>query len=153
MARKPNRRRPRQAEAPAAVQLTGPEISVVQMLWDRGELTLSEAHETMRSGGEQIGYTTVQTRLERLVDKGVVTKSPGRPAKYSAAVSPDEVSRPLIDLLLNRITGPVPLVAHLLEDPSLSPSDLAEMKRLIAEAEHKARGHSSDGPPPSDKEP
>ena len=39
-----------------------------------------------------LGYTTVQTRLNRLVAKGVVARSNDRPARYRAAVRPDEVS-------------------------------------------------------------
>ena len=115
------------------------EISILRLLWDLGGSTLSEAHAEMQRRGETIGYTTVQTRLDRLVTKGVVAKSSDRPAKYEAAVKPDEVSGPLLDLLLERVSGAVPLFAQLIQDPALTREDLAEMKRLIAEAE-KARG-------------
>ena len=116
-------------------RLTGGEMSIVRMLWERGAVTLSQAHRAMRAGGEKIGYTTVQTRLERLVAKGLVAKSDSRPAEYQAAVSPEEVSGPLLDLLLERVSGPVPLMAHLLQDPSLTERDFDAMKRLIAQAE------------------
>ena len=53
------------------------------------------------------------------------------PPPYRAAISPDDVSTPFLDLLLERVTGPVPLVAHLVQDPSLTPEDLDEMQRLI----------------------
>lgn len=120
-------------------RLSAAEISVLRMLWDEGSLTLSEAHTGMCRRGARIGYTTVQTRLERLVEKGVVAKTADRPAKYQAAVSPDEVSGPLLDLLLERVSGAVPLFAQLIQDPTLTREDLAEMKRLIAEAE-RSRG-------------
>jgi len=115
-------------------QLTGGEISMLEVLWEAGEATLADAHGAMQDRGETVGYTTVQTRLERLVEKGVVAKSRTRPAKYRAAISPDDVSTPFLDLLLERVTGPVPLVAHLVQDPSLTPEDLDEMQRLIDEA-------------------
>lgn len=111
------------------------EISILRLLWDLGASTLSEAHAEMLRRGEQVGYTTVQTRLERLVAKDVVTKSTDRPAKYQAALAPEEVSGPLLDLLLERVSGAVPLFAQLIQDPALTREDLAEMKRLIAEAE------------------
>jgi BlaI family penicillinase repressor len=126
-----------------ATRLTGGEISIVRMLWESGEATLSEAHRAMEDRGESIGYTTVQTRLERLVQKGVVAKSGTRPAKYSAALSPDEVSGPLLDLLVERVSGPVPLVAQLLQDASLTREDLDELKRLVAEAEEGLRKKGS----------
>lgn len=121
------------------------EIGILRMLWERGHATLSEAHEAMAAQGQAVGYTTVQTRLERLVHKGAVSKSPTRPAKYSAVVSPDEVSQPLLHLLVERVSGPVPLVAQLLQDTSLTPEDLQEIRRLIGEAEQSLRDKSSRG--------
>jgi len=125
-------------------RLSSGEISIVRMLWETGPASLSEAHRAIQDRGERVGYTTVQTRLERLVKKGVVTKGDSRPAKYSAAVSPDDVSRPLLELLVERVSGPVPLVAHLLQDPSLTQRDVDEMKRLIAEAERSVRQRDLD---------
>lgn len=124
---------------------TAAELSILQMLWEEGPLTLSEAHAAMTRQGQSIGYTTVQTRLERLVDKRAVAKSDERPARYQAAVEPQEVSAPLLDLLLKRVSGPAPLIAHLVQNPSLSSDDLAEIKRLVAEAEKRMRrDHSAE---------
>jgi len=121
------------------------EINILRMLWEQGEATLSEAHRAMEALGHEVGYTTVQTRLERLVEKGAVAKSRARPAKYSAAVSPDEVSEPLLNLLVERVSGPVPLVAQLLQDASLTPEDLQELKRLIGQAEQNLSGKPQKG--------
>lgn len=119
------------------------EISILRLLWDLGASTLSEAHAEIVRRGEQIGYTTMQTRLERLVAKDVVKKTSDRPAKYQATIAPEEVSGPLLDLLLERVSGAVPLFAQLIQDPALTREDLAEMKRLIAEAE---RSHAREKP-------
>lgn len=127
------------------VRFSSGEISILRMLWKQGEATLSEAHRGMESLGHQVGYTTVQTRLERLVQKGAVAKSRSRPAKYSAAVSPEEVSEPLLNLLVERVSGPVPLVAQLLEDASLTPEDLRKLKRMIGQAEQNLRGKLHKG--------
>lgn len=117
------------------IRLSDKESRLLQMLWDTGAVTLSEAHTAMCDAEGDIGYTTVQTRLERLVDKGAVRKSSERPARYSAALKPEEVSRPLLAMLAERVSGAVPLVAHLVSDPAISDNDLKEMKRLIAAAE------------------
>lgn len=127
------------------------EISILRLLWDLGASTLSEAHAEIVRRGEQIGYTTVQTRLERLVAKNVVSKTSDRPAKYQAAIAPDEVSGPLLDLLLERVSGAVPLFAQLIQDPALTREDLAEMKRLIAEAEQKQPREKSSKRNPENK--
>ncbi|MCA9154560.1 MAG: BlaI/MecI/CopY family transcriptional regulator [Planctomycetales bacterium] len=127
------------AKRKAKQRFTAAEINILKMLWDRGEATLSEAHQAITDRGENVGYTTVQTRLERLVEKGVVKKSATRPATYSAAVEPEDVSGPLLDLLLDRVSGAVPLFAHLIENSSLTADELNEMKRLIAEAERRQK--------------
>jgi predicted transcriptional regulator len=110
------------------------ELEILQMLWRHGEVTLSEAHRDL---GREIGYTTVQTRLNRLVEKGLARRSTERPARYSAAVSQQEISAGQLDLLLERVSGGsvVPLVAHLVEDRSLSPREIQQLKKLIDEAE------------------
>jgi len=113
------------------------EMEILQMLWREGGVTISEAQRAL---DRPVGYTTVQTRLNRLAAKGVVHRGKDRPAKYRAAVVPEEVSARHLDLLLERVSGGsiVPLVAHLMKDRSLSPEELAELKRLIADSEAKA---------------
>ena len=83
----------------------------------------------------------MQTRLNRLVDKGMVTRTTDRPARYAAAVAPEEVSARHLDLLVERVSGGsvVPLVAHLVRDRALSSDDIAELKQLIAQAERQGR--------------
>ncbi len=44
------------------------ELELLSLLWEHGGLSLSEVHEKL---GRDVGYTTVQTRLNRLVDKGL----------------------------------------------------------------------------------
>lgn len=119
-------------------RLSAGELEILQMLWRDGAVSLSEAQSGL---GREIGYTTVQTRLNRLVDKGLVTRSPDRPARYQAAVEPAAVSAGHLDLLLERVSegSVVPLVAHLVRDRRLSPAEISELKRLIAEAERAGK--------------
>ncbi|HEY2837814.1 MAG TPA: BlaI/MecI/CopY family transcriptional regulator [Pirellulales bacterium] len=117
-------------------RLSAGEMEIVQMLWRDGLLTLSEAHAAL---GRPIGYTTMQTRLNRLVEKKIVSRDAERPARYSAAVGPAEVGARHLDLLIERVGGGsvVPLVAHLVRDRDLSSADITELKQLIAEAERR----------------
>ena len=119
-------------------RLSAGELEILQMLWRDGAVSLSEAQSGL---GREIGYTTMQTRLNRLVDKGLVTRSPDRPARYQAAVEPAAVSAGHLDLLLERVSegSVVPLVAHLVRDRRLSPAEISELKRLIAEAERAGK--------------
>jgi predicted transcriptional regulator len=124
-------------------RLSAGEMEILQMLWRSGPVSLSEAQAGL---DRQIGYTTMQTRLNRLVDKGVVSRSAERPARYSAAVDPAQVSAGHLDLLLERVSGGsvVPLVAHLVRDRSLSNAEIAELKQLIAQAERQARRSNAE---------
>jgi len=119
-----------------APRLSAGEMEIVQMLWRDGPLTLSEAHAAL---GRPIGYTTMQTRLNRLVEKKILSRDSERPARYTAAVAPEEVGARHLDLLIERVGGGsvVPLVAHLVRDRDLSSSDITELKQLIAEAERR----------------
>src|SRR5687767_16024402 len=91
------------------------ELELLNMLWQSGPVSLIEAHRAL---GQKIGYTTVQTRLNRLVDKGLARRSAERPARYVAAVSADQVRASDLNLLVDRVSNGsvVPLVAHLVRD-------------------------------------
>jgi predicted transcriptional regulator len=118
--------------------MTASELDILEMLWREGAVTILQAQQAL---GLEIGYTTVQTRLNRLVKKGVATKSSTRPAQYSAAVTADEVQRHDLDLLVRRVSqGRVmPLFAHLLQRDDVLPEELAELKQLVAEAERQSQ--------------
>lgn len=121
-------------------RLSPGEMEVLQMLWQHGPVTLSDAQAKL---GREIGYTTIQTRLNRLVEKKVVARSSDRPAQYSAAIEPSEVTAGHLELLVKRTGGSVvPLVAHLVRDWSLSAEEIAELKLLLAEAERQSKKKS-----------
>jgi predicted transcriptional regulator len=120
-------------------RLSEGELQVLEMLWRSGPVSIVEAQRAM---GQPIGYTTVQTRLNRLVKKGAIRRSTGRPARYEAAVTQEQVTAGDLQLLVNRVSGGrvVPLVAHLVRDRSLSSEEIAELKQLIAEVERARAG-------------
>ncbi len=119
---------------------TSGEMELLSLLWQRGAMSLSEVHEAM---DRRIGYTTVQTRLNRLVDKGLAAKQKPRrgPTQYSATVQPDEVSAGHLDVLVERVANGsvVPLVAQLLDGARLSRDDLKDLRQLVRQAEQRAR--------------
>ena len=119
-------------------RLAAGEIELLQMLWREGGVTIIEAQHAL---GLPIGYTTVQTRLNRLVKKGVAVRTKERPAKYSASIPPDEVQSHDLDLLVERVSnGQVaPLVAHLINRRSITRAELMALKRLVAEAEERLK--------------
>jgi len=119
-------------------RLTSGELEILAALWHTGPATISEVHAAL---GQPIGYTTVQTRLNRLVSKGVVAKSDERPAHYRAGFGPEEVSRRDLEVLVRRVNQGevVPLVAYLVRERTLSRDEIDDLRRLIDEAERQAR--------------
>ncbi|WP_425395683.1 BlaI/MecI/CopY family transcriptional regulator [Aeoliella sp.] len=115
------------------------EIEILEMLWRESAVTIQQAQTAL---GQPIGYTTVQTRLNRLVEKGLAKKSKTRPAHYSAAVTPEEVRERDLETLVERVSSGrvVPLVAHLINRRDISPEEIAELKTLIEQAERKTKG-------------
>src|SRR5947209_3458497 len=124
------------AKRQATPQLSAGEMEIMAVLWEHGAVTLAEAHQAL-AARRPVGYTTAQTRLNRLVAKGVVRRTSQRPARYEAIARPDAVGARHIDVLLEKVRGfrVVPLIAHLIRDRKLSPEDVAELKRLIIEVE------------------
>jgi predicted transcriptional regulator len=123
---------------PQLPRLTSGELEIVSALWHAGPATISEVHVAL---GKPVGYTTVQTRLNRLVAKGVVARSDERPARYRATFGPEEVSRHDLEVLVRRVNQGqiVPLVAYLVRDRNLTSEEIHDLRRLIDEAERSFR--------------
>jgi predicted transcriptional regulator len=131
---------------PDVPRLSAGEIELLQMLWREGAVTLSAAHQAL---GLPIGYTTVQTRLNRLVKKGLAARGDERPARYRAAVAQRDVSARDLNLLVKRVSvgNVVPLVAHLVRDRSLTAAQIVELKGLLDEAEKRLRAQKREKEP------
>ena len=122
-------------------RLTEGELQLMSMLWEAGPLTLSQAHEAFHKYGPSVAYPTMQTRLNRLADKGLVTRSSARPAVYQTAISAEEVGSSHIERLAGQVSphSVAPLVAHLISEGPLEPGEIRELRRLLAEAEKRSR--------------
>ncbi len=112
------------------------ELEILQMLWREQAVTILEAQTALDL---PIGYTTVQTRLNRLAKKGLVKKESGRPGRYVPLITQEQVHAKDLDTLVDRVTeGRVaPLVAHLINRENVSAAELRELKALIKEAENR----------------
>lgn len=134
------------ARRKSGVKLSSGEMDLMDLLWQHGELTLAQAHEAY--GANKIGYTTMQTRLNRLVEKGLAQKSTDRPAVYSARVDRSSAQAGHLDDVLKRLSNGsvVPLVAHLVRDRKIDRDDLDELKRLVQQAEEQLSSETSKKP-------
>ena len=114
-------------------RLTRGDLQILQMLWREQRVTIAGAHQAL---GQPIGYSTVQTRLNRLVSKGLVRKTKETPTRYEAAIQPEDVVESELRTLVEDVSGGVvPLVAQLFRDHQPSAMELDEIRQLIRQAE------------------
>uniref|UniRef100_Q01SU7 Transcriptional repressor, CopY family n=1 Tax=Solibacter usitatus (strain Ellin6076) TaxID=234267 RepID=Q01SU7_SOLUE len=116
--------------------LTEAELRLMDVVWEKGEATVSEVAEALpRDLG--LAYNTVLTTMRILEEKGFLrhTKSKeGRAFVYRAVVGRDEASRTALRYLVSRFfrNSPELLVLNLLEDEELSRKELGRIRALLA---------------------
>lgn len=119
-----------------AVKLTPNEFEFLELFWNHGKLTLAEAHKLLIAKGKEIAYPTVQTRLNRLVEKKIIKRSGQYPAVYEAVIRPQEISKQYFELLETVCGGNLgPLMVHLSERHDFKPPELAILKEIIRKHE------------------
>src|SRR6478609_3678137 len=117
----------------ASRRLTRGDLQILQMLWREERVTIAGAHQAL---GRPIGYSTVQTRLNRLVTKGLVRKTKETPTRYEAAIQPQDVMESELRTLVQDVSGGVvPLVAQLFREHQPSAVELDEIRQIIQQAE------------------
>lgn len=116
------------------------ELAVLEALW-KAPGAPNELQERLAKSGPDWAYTTVQTLLHRLLEKGFVTRKRSGVAQiYSASVDRNElVARHVTDLAARLCEGSLsPLLLSLVKTRSLSRGDLARFRELLEEGEPRA---------------
>lgn len=114
--------------------VTDAEREVLRALWDQGPATIRTLAAELYPGGSTSEYATVQKLLERLSDKGHVSRrADGRQHVWSAAVRREElVARRLRDTADELCDGSLtPLLTQLVSTARLTREELAELRRLV----------------------
>ena len=112
--------------------VTEAELSVLQVIWDRGESTVRQMTDELYPGGGSSEYATVQKLLERLESKEYVERNrESWPHLFEATVDRDEL-----------IGRRLQTTADQLCEGSLQPliTNLVRSTRLTAEQRKSLRG-------------
>lgn len=115
------------------VELTELQLSLMRVLWDRGEAAVADVHAAVEPD-RGLALTTIATILTRLERAGLVARrSAGRHYLYRPLVSEEEVRRSMVSGLAERLFGGdvTALVSHLLSEREIAPGDLEWVRRLI----------------------
>ena len=113
------------------MKLYSSDLHVMDVLWNRGELSAKEIAQIL---GETVGWskTTTYTMIQKCIAKGAVERrDPGYLCR--AVVSREEIGREQTDEVIDRLYGGAPdlLVASLLDRKRLSKADIARLRALI----------------------
>ena len=110
-------------------------------VWDQGEVTVRDVHQSLRKL-RPIAYTTVMTTLGRLADKGFVRRVEDQPAhRYSALVTRDQYARSTVKSVVDWLVKhfPDPAVAYFVDRVEAEDEDVIERLQEAIEA-RKAKG-------------
>ena len=121
-------------------QPTPAELEILDVLWDKKKATVREVHEEI-SKRKSTSYTTVLKFLQIMQAKGLVVRDEaGKAHVYRPKSTQRQTQSRLVGTLLEKAFrgSALSLVQHVLETKPATSEELAEIRRMIDDAE--ARG-------------
>ena len=120
------------------------QLAILRVLWGCGEATASDVHAALHAE-RGLAPTTIATMLKKMEKRGLVThREDGRRFIYRSAVTEEAVTRSMVADLTDRLFDgkASELVGHLLAEHDIDRSELAELNRLVSQAERRRKDRS-----------
>ncbi|MHB1036987.1 MAG: BlaI/MecI/CopY family transcriptional regulator [Pirellulales bacterium] len=117
-------------------RITDGELSILQVLWERGEATSREITAAIHEEVTDPKMASVQKLVERLEAKGCVQRDRSERAhRFRPLVSHDRFLRSRLQALADRLCegALAPLVTTLLRSERLPKKDREQLRKLIGE--------------------
>ena len=110
----------------------------MDVVWSRsGAVSVGDVHAAL-PGEHQVAYNTVKTTMERLAEKGILSRAKqGKAYLYTASVTRDELERRIVSATLDRLVERFPQAVasfFVRPDPGLSDEKLALLQEAIERA-------------------
>jgi predicted transcriptional regulator len=124
-----------------AIKLTRFEMEIMEAVWQLGSGSVREIQEAL-DPNDRPAYTTVQTIIYRLEEKGAVcrVKKIGNAHIFEPVITRQSAKQKIVNELLDLFGGSArPLMAHLAESGKLSLEDIREMEAMLTELESKPK--------------
>ncbi|MEO6567234.1 MAG: BlaI/MecI/CopY family transcriptional regulator [Opitutaceae bacterium] len=115
------------------------ELEMLGALWKIGSGSIREIQESLPES-RRPEYTTVQTIIYRLEEKGAVrrAKKIGNAHIFEPLVNQQSTFATLIDDFIGTLGGShEPLISHLVESGKISSAELKQMEKLLKERRSK----------------
>ena len=119
---------------PDDLALSDLQLMLMRVFWSRPSATAAEVVADLRTS-RPLAHTTVATLLSRLEKRGLLAADrEGRQVSYRAAVSRQEVRRSMVSALLAGLFDGEArgLLSHLVDQRSIGPDELAEIRTALA---------------------
>lgn len=116
--------------------VTDTELEVLKALWERGEGTVRDVLAELSPNGRDWAYTTAQTLLTRLQEKGFVeSEKRGRAFVFRPLFTRDELLGGSLDDLASRVCDgkALPLLLNLVQSSKFSRRELRRFRALLDE--------------------
>lgn len=116
--------------------LTDAELKLMRVLWERGPSTVADVTDAL-AGDDKVAYSTVQTVLRILEDKGYLThRKEGRAFVYSAAVGAGQARQSALRYILDRFfdNSPELLLMNVIESDELNLENAEKIRTLLEES-------------------
>jgi predicted transcriptional regulator len=117
-----------------ANSLANAELSVMELLWDHGNLSARQIQEKLYGESDRSQHGTVQRLLQRLEDKELVEREKvGVANVFSACISREQYAGSQLESLVDRLTGGsiAPLLSHLVDQKRLSRAELRRLREIL----------------------
>jgi predicted transcriptional regulator len=115
--------------------LANAELAVMEQLWQQDDpMTARGIRELLYPGANKAQHGTVQRLLQRLEDKGFVSRDRGLPVHlFSAAISRQAYAGSQLESLAEKLTGGslAPLITHLIEEKKISRKEISRLRRIL----------------------
>lgn len=110
------------------------EFQVLKVLWQKGPSTVRDVLNHLQNKGRRLAYTTVQTLLTRLEQKGFVkSDKSGLAFVFRATLSRERVRKSRIKNLVRQLYdgAAAPLVLQLIRTERFTPEEIETLQKLI----------------------
>ncbi|TQV84478.1 BlaI/MecI/CopY family transcriptional regulator [Aliikangiella coralliicola] len=119
------------------LQPTQAELQILQVLWQKGAVTVREVHEVL-SADHATGYTTVLKIMQIMYEKGLLTRDESARAHvYEACVGRAETQGQLVKDMISKVFqgSASQLVVSALHGRT-SKEEIAEIREILNQLEH-----------------
>lgn len=121
--------------------VTDAELEILRILWDRGPVTVRQVHESL-ARGQDVRYTTVLKTMQNMFEKGLLARDESeRSHVYRARLKQTDTERRLVRDFMDKVFDGATeqLVLQALNAKSVSPEDLANIRRMLDEWEQQQK--------------